>query len=294
MIQAMAPACNRARAPRASLLWSATVAALLASLGACQREEKVPPPDLVATIAGEPVRYERFAAYVASSVGEDGSTLEPAVLSSLFDQYLDELLLVRLAADRGVAPPGGGGREAAEGLLRATPSRAIDDQDVARFYEQHPEQFARPERVRLRQLLFADRKDAEAARRELRRGADFAAVAERAGIDGSGALGSDGELAREDLPQAFVDLIFALRPGEVSQVVQADYGFHLFLVTSHSPAEQIPLAQAAAEIRATLERQRDDQALRELIAVARSQFPVTVVTGNLPFAYQGAYVAPRR
>lgn len=275
----------------ASGLLAGSLAALLVVLPGCRRQEKVPPPDLVATIAGEPVRYESFAAHVAASVGEEGSTLAPEVLSSLFDQYLDELLLERLAVERGLVTQGRGGRLAAEALLVASDAARVSDAEVASFYETHREQFQRPERVRLRQLLFTDRRVAEKAHRELVRGADFATVAASAGSDGNGAIGAGGELAREDLPLAFVDLIFSLRPGEISEVVQADYGFHLFLVESHSRAEQIPLDLAAAEIRTTLERQRGDQALADLVATARARFPVTVVTGNLPFAYQGAYVA---
>ena len=64
--------------------------------------------------------------------------------------------------------------------------------------------------------------------------------------------GVQGELARSDLPPSYADLIFALKPGEVSPVVPAEYGFHLFQVIEREPAEVVPLAAARGEILAKL------------------------------------------
>ena len=264
-------------------------------LAACQRSAP-PPPDAVAGIGDAEVRYAEFERYVAQNVGEPGGELGSDVLSELFDQFLDERLLERLAVDRGLLRAsasslhGGQGRQAIDALLEKDLRQEPGEAEIARYYQAHRQDFARPERVRLRQILTADRKAAEEARRQIAAGAPFEEVSRRLSrgprADGGG---FQGELARGDLPPSFADLIFALKPGEVSPVVPAEYGFHLFQVTEREPAEVVPLAAARGEILGKLRRQRADQLLRSLVQEARSHYDVRVYERNLPFAYQGSY-----
>jgi parvulin-like peptidyl-prolyl isomerase len=282
MISGMIPG----RAMMTSLGW-----AMLLTL-ACQRAAP-PPPDAVASLGDTEVRYAEFERYVALNVGETGGVLGSDVLSELFDQFLNERLLERLAADRGLlrasADPGQR-RQAIDALLEKDLERRPSEAEIARYYQEHRQDFARPERVRLRQILTADRKAAEEARREIAAGTPFEEVARRLSqgprADGGG---YQGELARGDLPPSFADLIFALKPGEVSPVVPADYGFHLFQVAAREPAEVVPLAAARGEILGRLRQQRADQLLRSLVQEARSHYNVKVYERNLPFAYQGSY-----
>jgi len=285
------------------------------------RREPPPAPDVVARVAGEAVPYARFEDYLARDVGDPEAVLGSDVLSELFDQFLDEQLLARLAAERGLVRARGSGdeneaaRRAVGALLAADtggktaadnaadtaagPSAAptaptAPTADIARYYAAHLSEFTRPERVRLRQILVEDRAAAEQALRELATGADFAEVARRLSRDPSAPRGGDqGVLARADLPPAFAETIFALRPGEVSRIFPADYGFHIFQVVERLPAEVTPLDRAAGEIRARLRRQRSDRRMAALVAECRSRYDVEVYERNLPFDYEGAYRATK-
>ncbi|MFL6232850.1 MAG: peptidylprolyl isomerase [Thermoanaerobaculia bacterium] len=259
---------------------------------ACQRAAP-PPPDAAARVGDSEARYAEFERYVARNVGEAGGVLGSDVLSELFDQFLDERLLVRLATDRGLVHPTGDpgdARQAIDALLERGLKQEPGEAEIARYYQEHRQDFARPERVRLRQILTGDRKAAEEARREIAAGTPFEEVARRLSrgpqADGGG---YQGELARGDLPPSFADLIFALKPGEVSPVVPAEYGFHLFQVTAREPAEVVPLGAARGEILGRLRQQRADRLLRSLVQEARSHYDVKVYERNLPFAYQGSY-----
>ncbi len=148
--------------------------------------------------------------------------------------------------------------------------------------------------MRLRQILVEDRVTAERARREIAAGADFGEVARRLSRDpGASAGGDQGELAREDLPPPFADIVFGLQPGEVSEVLAADYGFHLFQVSERLPAEVPPLESVAAEIRRVLAGRRADERLRTLVAEARNRYTVAVYDRNLPFTYRGNFPISR-
>jgi parvulin-like peptidyl-prolyl isomerase len=268
------------------------VPALLLVAAACQRSTP-PPADAVARIGGSEVRYSEFQRYLARTVGEGGGVLGSDVLSELFDQFLDERLLARLAVDRKLVRQAGGPagpRRAIDALLQDGLRRDPDPAAVARYYQAHQTEFSRPERVRVRQILTEDRGTAEKALREIAAGATFEEVARRLSRDPSAASGGDqGELARSDLPPAFAEIIFSLQPGEVSRLVPAEYGFHIFQVTGRQPAEVVPLEQARGEIVTKLRQQSADSLLRSLVQEARGRYNVMVYERNLPFGYEGSY-----
>ena len=266
--------------------------AILLLVCGCQRSAPPPAPDAVATIGGTDVRYSELEAYLARSVG-DSSALGSDVLSELFDQYLDESLLARLAVDRGLVRGAGGPagpRRAIDALLQQGLRREPGAAEIAGYYQAHLGDFARPERVRLRQILTEDKATAEEALRELAGGKPFDEVARRLSRDPSAAAGGyQGELSRGDLPPAFTEIIFALKPGEVSRLVPAEYGFHIFQVVERQPAQVVPLEQARGEILGKLRQDRADRLLRSLVEEARRRYPVAIHERNLPFAYQGFY-----
>jgi parvulin-like peptidyl-prolyl isomerase len=264
-------------------------------LSGCQHQPSpAPAPDAAARIGNEDVRYGDFEAYLKRTINDTDGVLGSDVLSQLFDQFLEERLLVRLAIDRKVAREArdaAGQRAAIEALLASRqPRDPASDADVARYYEAHRQDFARPERVKLRQILTQDRATAERALKEIGGGTDFAEVARRLSRDpGAAAGGYQGELSREDLPPSFAEVIFGLKTGEVSRLVPADYGFHIFQVTEREPAQVISLAAARPEILSKLRQERADRLLQSLVQEARARYNVSVNGRNLPFDYEGYY-----
>lgn len=281
------------------------LAAAVLMLAAACRPGPPPAPDVVARIGETEVHYSEFESYLARTAGDGETVLASDVLSQIFDQFLDEELLVRRAVERGLVRSSAAGsrvgnaaarRRAIDALLHADLKAQPGEAEIAAYYQAHREELARPERVRLRQILTEDRATAEKALREIAAGADFGAVSDRlshapgaAVGSAGGAGGSQGELSRQDLPPAFADIIFALKPGEVSGLVPADYGFHIFQVVSRSPAEVVPLEAARAEIAERLREERADQLLAELVRDARRRYNVELYERNLPFEYRGSY-----
>lgn len=262
--------------------------ALALALGCASEEPAV--PDLAAEVGAELLAYEQFERYLADSSVDPGFGWGSDVLSALFDQFLDEELLRRLAAARGVAAPGGGRRVAVQALLAGAAAEPVADDEVAAYYRRNRRQFELPERVRVRQLLLADADSLAAAQAELAAGAPFETLAERLSLVPVESIGGVGSaLSRDDLPPTFADAIFELEPGEVSEPIATDYGFHLFEVVERLPAGPAELPAVAAEIRETLRRDRLDGALARLVEEARERYNVRLFERNLPFNYQGHY-----
>lgn len=275
-------------------LLAALLAVTAAALAACSRLPPPPGPDVVARLAGEDLRYAEFEEYLRTNLGESGGALASEALSRLFDGFLTEESLRRLAVERELVAADAPRAAAAEALLAAAPPPAPAAAEIAAYHAAHAADFRRPERVELRQILTEDRLSAERARRELAAGTPFATVVSRlAGAGGSASSGDQGTLARDELPPAFADLVFRLQDGGVSDVLAADYGFHVFQVVRRLPAETLPLEAARAEIVARLAAERADAALARLVAEARSRYAVEVFDRNLPFNYRGAFPVAR-
>lgn len=139
----------------------------------------------------------------------------------------------------------------------------ISDNEVRAYYESHPESFKQPEQVRASHILISvdpqansskrssARKKAEEIRQKLRKGEDFADLAKKFSQGPSRAKGGDlGYFRRGQMTKPFEDAAFALMPGEVSDVVQTKFGYHLIKVFEKKPEATI----AFEEIREVLGR----------------------------------------
>ena len=272
----------------------AAIASLALAAAGCRQEAALPSPDLVAKIGDRALRSAAFEAYLERNLGESGGGLASEVLSRLFDQFVREEMLAMLAREKGLIDETAPAADAVEPLLAANPVPEPTSSEIAAYFAAHAAELARPARVHLRQILVDDRVVAERARRELIGGLAFDAVLAKVSVPGSPPAGGDqGILARDELPPAFADLIFRLEVGQVSEVVAADYGFHLFEVVERWPAESPAAEEVAPEIRRRLRESAADARLKALFADAQSRYTVTVYDRNLPFNYRGSFPISR-
>ncbi len=267
----------------------AALALLASTLLADCRGRPLRSPDAVATIGERELSYREFQSYLDANSGGEGEQLAAEVLSGLLDQFLEERLLVRLAEERGLAGPDAGTRAALSRLL-ADGEDTVDRAAIEAYYSEHGAEFSLPERVRLRQILTDAAAEAEEARRRLLGGEDFARVArEVSKSPDAGSGGGPRELARTDLPPELADAILSLDPGELSPVIAADYGFHLFQVVEKLPAERLPMAAVMPQIRRRLAEEARRARLERLLLDARSRYNLELYAENLPFEYRGRY-----
>ncbi len=262
--------------------------ALLAAVAGCAPPP--PPPDVVARLGGQAISYAVFEAYVEESVPAIGAPIDSAVLSRLFDRFLEEALLVRLAAGRRQAPSD---RAAAIASLVAQRTPPVTQAEISAYYESHRAELALPARVDLWQLLIDEREVAAEAVARLTRGEPFHHVA--------GTLVPEGETVEvwtqqavvvADLPPAYAAAVSRLPVGGVSPMLEAEDRWVVFQVARKLPAGEPSLAAAAPAIAERLAARRGAEAREALVAEARERYDLEVFDRNLPFAYGGRFRAP--
>jgi peptidyl-prolyl cis-trans isomerase SurA len=127
----------------------------------------------------------------------------------------------------------------------------VADEDVTKAFEQsRPELQKRPATVTFRQIIVAPHASPEAKAKakaradsllvEIRKGGDFEQIAKRESMDpGTKALGGDLGWNRRGsgLVPEFEAVMFALRPGDVSPVIETPFGYHIIRVDRVQSAE---------------------------------------------------------
>ena len=124
----------------------------------------------------------------------------------------------------------------------------VSGQEIKTFYESRPGLFKQPEQVRASHILIkvdpqADEgKRAEAQKKikeiqqKLQKGEDFATLAKELSEGPSKAKGGDlGYFSRGRMVKSFEEAAFALRPNEVSDIVETKFGYHLIKVIEKRP-----------------------------------------------------------
>jgi peptidyl-prolyl cis-trans isomerase D len=153
----------------------------------------------------------------------------------------------------------------------------VTNEQVQQYYQAHQKDFQVPEEVKVRHILIkvdpkADAKTDAAAKqkaedllKQIKGGADFAALA-KANSDDPGSKDAGGELGmiqRGVTVPAFESAAFSLQPGQISDVVKTQFGYHILKVEEKQTAHLKPLEEVKAQILATLTRQQEaDQQAR--------------------------------
>ncbi len=154
---------------------------------------------------------------------------------------------------------------------------SVSDADVQAYYNAHKADYHVDKQVKVRHILISvaagsDAKTDAAAKAKaqdlltkIRAGGDFGALA-KANSNDPGSKDSGGELgyvkADGTMVPAFQSAAMALQPGQTSDLVKTQFGYHIIQAEARDEAHDKPLSEVAAEIRPILEQQSGGKALQ--------------------------------
>ncbi|MES2537902.1 MAG: SurA N-terminal domain-containing protein [Pseudomonadota bacterium] len=146
----------------------------------------------------------------------------------------------------------------------------VTDADVKSYYEQNAKRYSVDEQRRASHILITANKGASAAEKTAAREkaekllaqvranpADFARLAKENSQDpGSAERGGDLDFfGKGMMVKEFEDTAYKLKQGEISGVVQSDFGYHIIQLTAIKPAAVKTLDEVKGEIAAEIKKQ---------------------------------------
>lgn len=164
----------------------------------------------------------------------------------------------------------------AEGALAG---RDVDDKEARAYYDEHPERFETGERLRASHILIRVPGEAPPPEREALRkrtqglqdriagGEDFATLARQfSGDVGSAPKGGELDVFhRGQMVPAFEAAVYALKPGEVSGVVETPFGFHLIKLHERIPGLKVPFEAARERLVQAIVEERRNKRIEQLV-----------------------------
>lgn len=149
----------------------------------------------------------------------------------------------------------------------------ITDGEITEFYQGNPENFRAQEQVRASHVLLKinpeDSPDIKSQKRvklaglrdQIQNGADFAKIAEGNSDCPSKQQGGDlGFFERGRMVKPFEEAAFNLKTGELSEIVETQFGYHLIKVVDRKEARTVPLEEVKDKISAHLKNVKERQA----------------------------------
>ncbi len=158
----------------------------------------------------------------------------------------------------------------------------VNEDDLRTYYKENLTRLAAKEERRASHILINAAKDASAADRDQAKAraqellaqvrkspASFAEVAKKSSQD-SGSAPAGGDLnffGRGAMVKPFEDAVFAMKKGEISDVVESDFGYHIILLTDIKTPRQPSFEELRPSLEAELKQQ---QAQRKFAEVAEA------------------------
>ena len=154
-----------------------------------------------------------------------------------------------------------------ERYLQTEGRAAVSDAALHDLYQQVTKDMAGEQEIHARHILVATEDDAKAVFEQLRKGADFAALAKEKSKDPSSSEGGDlGYFTRDRMVPEFADAAFKLQVGQISDPVKTEFGWHIIKLEDKR-ARQIPEFD---KVKDQLENMVARKALSEQVAKLRA------------------------
>ena len=297
-------------------------------IGGCQQnksQEAVNPQQLEKTLTDRRIilkiddsvyRNSDFYEYIKNLIGEEVNSLPAVSLSRLFDNFIEEKLLLHAARDKKLSVTWPEKKEylakISNDLWAGQESKKVDKnleerllvekyiyqlvkdievspEEIKAYYDQHKREFLKPERVEVSQILLPTEDEAINVLEELKGASEekFREVARRESIGVEASKGGKmGLFEMGELPFEMEKVIFSLDEREVSQVVESSYGYHIFRMDKKYDLELISLEEATPAIKIKLLDKKIKTFMGKHVQTLKENLQWSFSPQNLFFSYQ--------
>lgn len=155
----------------------------------------------------------------------------------------------------------------------------VTDEQARDFYDENPEQFQAPEQRTVSHILVKTPEEAQAVKQRLASGEDFATVAREVSTDpgskdNGGSLGQVPSEGSGFVPE-FEAAMNQLQPGQISDPVQSQLGYHIIKVESITPAGMQTFEEVLEDLKMGLMIEVQRQVFDEWLNNVRGNYEIT-------------------
>lgn len=155
---------------------------------------------------------------------------------------------------------------------------SVTEDDIKKFYNEHPDEVKNPDEIRANHILLKTREEAEMVRKKIKDGTKFEEAAKKYSID-TGSKNSGGDLgffSRGMMVPEFDEAAFKLNVGEVSDIVQSQFGFHIIKVLEKRPGKQKSFDESKQEVEKKLLSARRKERFDTYVAELKTKAKITI------------------
>ncbi|HEX5132370.1 MAG TPA: peptidylprolyl isomerase [Candidatus Krumholzibacteria bacterium] len=274
------------------------VALAALALAGCERRDvggtPRDPGPVVAKVNGRPLYQIDLDAYLPT---EETNALTADERKTYFDRWVATQLLCEAAERDGMGLSAEIDRKIEQYKKDLVADRLVEDvlkakaivtrDEVMAYYRAHKDEYNLE--VRVSHILTNSIEDAEEAQTMLRT-RPFSWVARQMSVDKhTGAGGDLGYLSKGNMLPEFEKVVFKMRVGEVSDIIESEFGYHLLKLTDvRTLAAEPPFEAIAPEISRQLLLQKRVAVYDSLIASLVAQANIEVVDPGLQYAIEVA------
>ncbi len=129
----------------------------------------------------------------------------------------------------------------------------MPDEDVRKYYDEFPTQFVEQESISASHILVETQEEAQEVLGKLSSGADFGEIAMEHSICPSAFSGGDlGRFGRGMMDATFEAAAYALEVGQLSGIVETEFGFHIIRLDARYPEKQLSFDEVQGELKRML------------------------------------------
>jgi parvulin-like peptidyl-prolyl isomerase len=258
--------------------------------------------------------------YVRAILGDDQEALTVISLSRLFDNFIEEKILLKAARMTNMILTE---REKEEYLAKLSEELSaeenqisldemdtdmlferlliekytyelirnigVTDDEIKEYYDLNRRDFLQPERVKVSQILLETENKAVIVMEKVKASSEeeFRKVAQEESVGLEALKGGEmGVFEMGQLPFEMESVIFSLEEGEIGPIVESSYGFHIFRVDERFEPKLISEEEASESIRVKILDSKIELLISRQIEELRMSLDWNFYPLNLPFPYQ--------
>ena len=235
------------------------------------------PNDVIAKVNGSPITYADVALADENMGGSLQGVSEQMRFQYLLSALIDRKVVAETAREKHVDDDPGAKRRIAYAQekalrdfywLQLMQSR-INDKAIEAYYRKNIAEAPAKKEAHAEHILVSSKEDAQKAEAELKGGKSFNDVAKEFSTGPSAENGGDlGWFKKGDVVPAFGDAVFAMKPGEVSDPVQTQFGWHVIKLLEMRDVKKPTLEEALQDVIRGLAQEEGQKLMKEMRAEA--------------------------